>query len=65
MNDILNIIMSFGLSNEDMFWLVILLICIMLGLITACMYRTEPEYKITKTKDKEGNEVTVVSRIKK
>ena len=57
--------MSLGLSNEEIFWLVVLLLCIVLRIITECMYRTEPEYKIAKTKDKKGNEVIIVSRIKK
>lgn len=65
MKDVVNIIMSLGLSNEEMFWLVVLLVCIVIGLIVSCIYRTEPEYKIEKTKDKKGNEVIIVSRIKK
>lgn len=65
MKDVVSIIMSLGLSNEEMFWLAVLLACIVVRLIVACIYRTEPEYKITKTKDKKGNEIIVVSRIKK
>ena len=65
MKDIISIIMSFNLSNEDMFWLAVLVLCIILLGVTETIYRTVAEYKITKTKDKEGNEVTIVSRIKK
>ncbi len=65
MKDILNIIMSLNLSNEETFWLVVLLLCVVLWGITETIYRTVPEYKITKTKDEKGNDVTIVSRIKK
>lgn len=65
MKDIVNIIMSFGLSDEEMFWLGVLILCVILWGVVETLYRTIPEYKITKTKDKNGNDVTVVSRIKK
>lgn len=65
MKEIVNIIMSLGLSNEETFWLVVLVLCFMLWGVTETMYRTVPEYKIIKTKDKDENEVTIVSRIKK
>lgn len=65
MKEIVNIIMSFGLSNEDMFWLAVLVLCIILLGVTETIYRTVAEYKIIKTKDKNGNDVTIISRIKK
>ena len=65
MKEIVSIIMSLGLSNEETFWLVVLVLCFMLWGVTETIYRTVPEYKITKTKDKDENEVTTVSRIKK
>lgn len=65
MKEIVSIIMSLGLSNEETFWLVVLVLCFMLWGITETIYRTVPEHKITKTKDKKGNEVIIVSRIKK
>lgn len=65
MKEIVSIIMSLGLSNEETFWLVVLVLCCMLLGITETVIRTVPEYKITKTKDKNENEVTIVSRIKK
>ena len=65
MKEIVNIIMSLGLSNEETFWLVVLVLCFMLWGVTETRFRTVPEYKITKTKDKNEIEVTIVSRIKK
>ena len=65
MKEIISIIMSFGLSNEETFWLAVLVICLILWGVTETIYRSIPEYKITKTKDEKGNEVTIVSRIKK
>ena len=65
MKEIVNIIMSLGLSNEETFWLVVLVLCVMLWGVTETRFRTVPEYKITKTKDKNEKEVTIVSRIKK
>lgn len=65
MKEIVSIIMSLSLSNEDVFWLVVLVLCLVLLGVVETIYRTEPEQIITKTKDKKGNEVIIVSRIKK
>lgn len=65
MKEIISIIMSLGLSNEETFWLVVLALCLTLLGAAETIYRTIPEQIITKTKDKKGNEVIIVSRIKK
>lgn len=65
MKEIISIIMSLSLSNGDVFWLVVLFLCLILLAAEETIYRTIPEQIITKTKDKKGNEVIIVSRIKK
>lgn len=64
-NIIREIAMCLELSEEDLFWLAVLIVALFLWAIVQCLVRTEAEWISVTTKDEFGNEITIHSRIKK
>lgn len=52
------------LLGVDSFWVFLILVLLLLLGIVKCLYPWQPKWKSKKTKDKEGNEVTVYYELK-
>ncbi len=53
------------LLGVNPFWTFLILILLLLLSIVKCIYPWEPRWKSKKTKDKNGNKVTIYSKIRK
>ncbi len=51
------------LLGVDSFWVVLILALMLLLGIVKCLYPWQPKWKSKKTKDKNGNEVIIYSKI--
>ena len=53
------------LLEVDPFWIFLILGLLLLLGVTKCLFPWEPEWKAKKTKDEDGNEITIYYRLKK
>ena len=53
------------LLGVDPFWIWLLIGLIFLLMVVKCMYPWKPEWKSKKTKDKDGNDITIHDRLDK
>ena len=53
------------LLEVNPFWIILILILLLLLGIINCLYPWQPKWKAKKTKDKDGNEITIYYHIEK